>query len=72
MGHFGEKNPRRFFRWFWDFLKEKKVFLPVYLLKSLILICFTKCNLHFQSVLIYLDLNVENITKMSRTQQWFY
>ena len=29
-------------------------------------------NLHFQSVLICLVLNAENITKMSHTHQWFY
>ena len=23
MGDSGEKSPRTFFRWFWDFLKEK-------------------------------------------------
>ena len=37
MGGSGEKSLRRFFRWFCDFLKEEKVFLPVYLLKSFIL-----------------------------------
>ena len=45
----GEKSPRRFFRWFWDFLKKEKV-LPVFLHKNLILNCFPKCNRHFQSV----------------------
>ena len=35
------------------------------------LICFFKCNLFFQSVLISLVLNAENI-KMSHMQQWFY
>ena len=25
-GDSGEKSPRRFFRWFWDFLKEEKFF----------------------------------------------
>ena len=60
------------FRWFWDFLKEEKVFLPAFLLKSFMLICFSKCNLHFQSVLICLVLNIKNTTKMSHTQQWFY
>ena len=69
LGDSGEKSQRRFFRWFWDFLK---VFLPVYVLKSFMLICFSKCNLHFKSVLVCLVLNVENITKMSHTQQWFY
>ena len=39
------ESPRRFFRWFWDFLREEKVFLPVFLLKSFILNCFSKCNL---------------------------
>ena len=49
----GEKSPRRFFRWFWDSLKEEKVFLPVFfLLKRFILNCVFKCNLHFQSALI--------------------
>ena len=67
-GWFWWKSPKRFFRWFWDFLKEEKVFLPVYLLKSVMLICFSKCNLRFQSVLICSDLNAENITKMSHTQ----
>ena len=47
MGDSGEKSPRRFFRWFWDFL-------PLYLLRSLMLICFSKCNLHFQLVLVYI------------------
>ena len=37
-----EKSPRRFFRWFWDFLKEDKVFLPVFVLQSFILNCFSK------------------------------
>ena len=67
MGDFGEKSPRRFFRWFWKFLKEED-FLPVYLLKSFTLICFSKWNLHFQSVLICLNLNAENITKMPHMQ----
>ena len=32
-GDSGEKkNPRGFFRWFLDFLKEEKVFLPVFLI----------------------------------------
>ena len=72
MGDSGEKNPIRFFRWFWDVLKEEKVFLSVYLLKSFMLICFSQCNLNFESVLICLDLHAKNITKMSHTQQWFY
>ena len=71
-GNSGEKNPRTFFRWFWDFLREDKVFLPVFLCKSFMLICFSKCNLHLQSVLICLVLNAEKITEMSYTQQWFY
>ena len=32
---FGEKSPRRFFRWFWDFLKTEKKFLPVFYSKVL-------------------------------------
>ena len=36
------------------------------------LICFSKCNLHFQSVLICVVLNAENITKIYHKQQWFY
>ena len=59
MGDSGDKSTIRVFRWFWDFLKEEKVLLAVYLLKRFILICFSKCNLHFQSVLICLDLNGE-------------
>ena len=66
-GDSGEKSPRRFFMWFWDFLKEEKVFLPVFLLKSFVLNGFWKCNLHFQSVLISLVLIAENSTKMSHT-----
>ena len=54
------------------FSERRKVFLSVYLLKSFMLICFSKCNIHFQSVPICLDLNAENITKVSHTQQWFY
>ena len=72
LGYSGEKSPRRFFNWFWDDLKEEKVFIPVFLLKSFTLNCFYKCNLNFQSVLISLVLISENITKMSHTQQWFY
>ena len=68
----GKTSPRRFFRWFWDFLKEN-FFVPVFfLLKSFILNCFSKCNHYFQSVLISWVLIAENITKMSHTQQWFY
>ena len=26
----GEKSPRSFFRWFWDFLKEDNFFVPVF------------------------------------------
>ena len=40
-GDTGEKCPRRFFRWFWDFLKEENVFLSDYLLQSFTLICFS-------------------------------
>ena len=37
-GDSGEKkNPRGFFRWFLNFLKEEKVFLPVFLIRSFIL-----------------------------------
>ena len=72
LGYSGEKSPRRFFNWFWDDLKEEKVFIPVFLLKSFTLNCFYKCNLNFQSVLISLVLISENITKMFHTQQWFY
>ena len=50
------------------FSERRKVFLLVYLLKSFMLICFSKCNIHFQSVLICLVLNAENITKISHTQ----
>ena len=67
----GEKSPRRFFRWFWNFLKEEKVFIPVFLRESFILNYFSKCNLHFQSVQICWVLIPENITKMSCTQQCF-
>ena len=73
LGDSGEKkNQEGFFGWFWDFLKEENVFLPAILPKSFMLICFYNCNLHFQSVLICLVLNAENITKMSHTQRWFY
>ena len=30
VGDSGEKIPRRFFRWFWDFLKEENFFVPVF------------------------------------------
>ena len=30
LGDSGEKSPRRFFRWVWNFPKEEKVFLPVF------------------------------------------
>ena len=63
---------KKFFRRFWDFVKEEKVFLSVFLLKSFILNCFSKCNLNFQSVLISWVLIAENIAKMSHTQQSFY
>ena len=73
MGDSGEKRPRRFFRWFWDFLKTE-IFssFQFFLLKSFILNCFSKCNQHFQPVLICWVLIAEKITKMSHTQQWFY
>ena len=35
-----KKAQEDFFRWFWDFLKEEKVFLPVFLLGSFILFFF--------------------------------
>ena len=66
MGDSGEKSPIKFFRWFWGFLKEK-VFLQRFILN-----CFSKCNQHFQLVLIRWVLIAENITKMSHMQQWFY
>ena len=34
MGDSGEKSPWKFFKWFWDFVKKEKVFLPNLLLKS--------------------------------------
>ena len=52
LGDSSEKRPRRLLRWFWDFLKEDEVFLPVFLLKGFILNCFSKCDLHFQPGLI--------------------
>ena len=48
-----------------DFSESSKSFLPVTLLKSFILNCFSKYNPHFQSVLTCWDLIAENITKMS-------
>ena len=63
---------KKFFRRFWDFVKEEKVFLSVFLLKSFILNCFSICNLHFQSVLISWVLIAENIAKMSHMQQSFH
>ena len=71
-GDSGEKSLRRFLRWFWDFLKEEKIFVPVFLLKNFILICFSNFNHYFQSLLISWVLIEENITKMSHTQEWFY
>ena len=71
-GDSGEKRPRRFFRWFWGFLKEENVFVPVFSLKRFILNCFSKSNHYFQPVLISWVLIAENITKMFHTQQWFY
>ena len=67
----GEKIPRWFLRWFWDFLKEEKVFLSVFF-NWKVLYCYSKCNLHFQSLLICWVLITENITKMPHTKQWFY
>ena len=68
----GERIPRRFFRWFWDFLKEEKVFLQVFSLKRFTWNCFSKCNLHYQSVRISWVLIAEHITKISHTQHRFY
>ena len=53
------------------FFKKRKIFSSSLFTQKFMLICFSKCNLHFQSVLICLDLNAENISKMSHTQQWF-
>ena len=63
------KKTQGFFRWSQDFLKEEKVFLPDFLLKSFLLNCFSKCNLHFQSLLISWALIAENITKISDTKK---
>ena len=52
LGDCGEKSPSRFFRWLWHFMKEENFFVPVFLLKSSTLNCFSKCVHYFQSVLI--------------------
>ena len=44
------------------------MFRPVFSLKSFILNCFSKCNIHFQSVLICWVLTAENITKISHSK----
>ena len=54
------------------FSERKNFFVPVFLLKSFILNCFSKCNHYFQSVVISWVLIAENITEMSHTQLWFY
>ena len=66
-----KKAQEDFLDCFGIFRKKKKFFSSLFT-QSFMLICFSKCSLHFQSVLIFLDLNAENITKMSHTQQWFY
>ena len=67
-----KKSPRSFFRWFWDFLKEKNFLFQFFLPKSFILNFFSNCNHYFQSVLVSGVLIAENNTKLSHTQQWFY
>ena len=52
MGDSGEKSLRRFFPWFWDFLKEERLFDPLFLRKSFILNYFSKCNHYIQLVLV--------------------
>ena len=39
---------KKVFRWFRQFQKEEKVFLPVFLHKSFVLNCFFICSLHFK------------------------
>ena len=58
----GEKSPRRFFRWFWDFLKEEKVFLPVFFFTQKV---YTKLCFQMQSTFSVSTDLLSFITKIS-------
>ena len=51
---------------------ERRSFSSSFFTQELCQFVFSISNLPFQSVLICLVLNAENITKMPHMQQWFY
>ena len=65
----GEKSPKRFHLMVLGFSERRKSFSSSFLLKISMLICFSRCNLHFQSVLTCLVLNAESITKISNNHK---
>ena len=72
LSNYGENSPRRFIRWFWNFLREEKAFLSVSLLKRCVLNCFFKLNSTFLVTTDLLSFLAKNITEYSISRSRFF